>query len=887
MTTSTRFCTRLLPVVLATALSMLATSTTAEPALRPADVGPLLQQGHRALDEWRLQDARAIAVRLSEGLPDVPAVQELVGRVKFHEGDFEGAVQLLRRASEGGAISAHLDLAESTYKETQHSVTFESEHFVLRVPKGKDEVLQGPALMALEKSYDAVTDAFDYRPQGKIAVDVLHDARGLAQLSSLTVKEIETSGTIALCKYNRLMITSPKALARGYGWLDTLAHEFIHLVISEKSHNEVPIWLHEGLAKYSESLWRGQPGLALQPASEALLADALKKKKLITFEQMHPSMAKLPSQNDTALAFAEVFTVIEFLHAKPRKAGGKTRKGYDVTNALIDGLRDGKSMDRALKRASGFTLASMQKAWKRYLKKRKFKLVPGAQPKKLKFVRDARRRATEVDDDDDEAAQDEAKGKKGARFVRLGNLMRRRGHKEAALVEYEKALARQTLPSPMLLNRVAQMYLDQGRTKPAHKLLRKAVRVVPDDPQTHVLLGRRALLDNEHQAAERHYRRATWENPFHPEVYMAFVQIGEATKDDALVDEGRKALRLLQQQASGAEPALKTFGTISITSAPWGQVIVDGRALHRTTPLTDHKLSPGRHVVRVESSTSNEAAVLEIDVKEGAAQRHQLTLKRRSDDDERAYAALLRAQHQDAQERAAKARKEEHLDRGLTGIPFADFEQAVRRIEDLIDGGKSYQAHLDVKRLLQQLDDEVEDNAYQRQWLLVLEVDTLHAQRRHKEAVARVMAKDDKTLSRLPLGHVRRLYDKGLASFREEATPEQVVELAQQCADAAKQGPAPEMAATCLLRALQHLESVHQVELNELPATQLLQLARDDDPQTTPWLVEAVRALLQNHAKTQQAGVKATLLTVKPRVLALASDDPVVQLVQASLQNLQ
>src|SRR5690606_21850179 len=134
-------------------------------------------------------------------------------------------------------------------------------------------------------------------------------ARGLANVSTLTVQEIETSGTIALCKFNRLMVTSPKALARGYSWLDTLAHELIHLVISEKSKNTVPIWLHEGLAKYSESLWRdGVPGLALDPASENLLASAVKKNDLVTFEQMHPSMAKLPSQEKTALAFAEVFT---------------------------------------------------------------------------------------------------------------------------------------------------------------------------------------------------------------------------------------------------------------------------------------------------------------------------------------------------------------------------------------------------------------------------------------------------------------------------------------------------------------------------------------------------------------------------------------------------
>jgi hypothetical protein len=111
-------------------------------------------------------------------------------------------------------------LVESTRKETEGAVPFESEHFIVRTPAGKDELLGPIALWALEKAWASLTQAFDYRPRHKIVVDVLHDARGLAQVSTLTVKEIETSGTIALCKFNRLMITSPKALARGYSWLD-------------------------------------------------------------------------------------------------------------------------------------------------------------------------------------------------------------------------------------------------------------------------------------------------------------------------------------------------------------------------------------------------------------------------------------------------------------------------------------------------------------------------------------------------------------------------------------------------------------------------------------------------------------------------------------------
>ncbi|OGQ25629.1 MAG: hypothetical protein A2138_22555 [Deltaproteobacteria bacterium RBG_16_71_12] len=430
----------------------------------PDDVGARIARVQALLADWQLDEAAAIAERLERELPDVPPVQAVVGAVRFHQGDYQGAVRLLRRASEGGDTVPLLPLAESTLAETRGYVAMESAHFVVRVPPGKDEVLQPIAIEALEAAWSSIGAAFDYQPKHKIVVDILHDARGLASVSTLTQKEIETSGTIAICKFNRLMATSPKALARGYSWLDTLAHEFVHLVVSEQSHNNVPVWLHEGLAKFNETRWRGAPGLALEPASENLLAAALKKDKLITFEQMHPSMAKLPSQADAALAFAEVFTVVEMLEQARADAGARR-----PIAALLEALRDGATLDAALVTATGGDLAALQRQWRAYLKTRAFHLMPGAEPKKLTFVKDARKGATGVEEREDEAALDEAKGKAGRQFVRLGNLLRGQRRLRAATVEYQKAVEQVGLHSPALHNRLAGVYLELARSTPPRR----------------------------------------------------------------------------------------------------------------------------------------------------------------------------------------------------------------------------------------------------------------------------------------------------------------------------------------------------------------------------------------------------------------------------------
>lgn len=601
----------------------------AAPALAADDVARRITAAQDALADWQLDEAAELAAALEKELPDVPPVQAVVGLVRFHQGDYQGALRLLRRAAEnGGDAPQLLALAESTQAETAGFTSMESAHFIVRTPPGKDELLQPIALWALEKAYQEISQAFDYHPKHKIVVDVLHDAKGLASVSTLTVKEIETSGTIALCKFNRLMITSPKALARGYAWLDTLAHEFVHLVVSEKSRNNVPVWLHEGLAKYNESRWRGTPGLALEPASEGLLAAAFKKNKLITFEQMHPSMAKLPSQEDAALAFAEVFTVVEMLERQAPRADGRR-----ATNVLIEGLRDGLDMDRALTQAIGDDLAGLQRDWKRYLGKRAFKIVPGAEARKLTFVKGARSGGSGVEEQEDEAALDEARSKVGRQSVRLGNLLREKRRLKAATVEYEKAVRQIGPRAPALHNRLAGVYIELGALDDAKRVLGDIVSVFPDDPQTHVLLGRVALRGKDWAIAREHYERATWEAPFNPEIHVALYSVAEATKDSALLMRETRALELLAGAARASTDVPghvrdgEPFGILEVRSQPWGRVLLDGLDIGTTTPLVDFRVKPGPHRVRVIDPVSGREQGKAVEVTVGAVARVELALE--------------------------------------------------------------------------------------------------------------------------------------------------------------------------------------------------------------------------------------------------------------------
>ena len=86
--------------------------------------------------------------------------------------------------------------------------------------------------------------------------------------------------------------------------MDTLSHEYVHYLLTKKSRNHLPLWMHEGIAKYLETQWR-EESQYLSPIMETVLSNALKNDYRIPLEAMMPSLAKLKTAEDVQLAYAE------------------------------------------------------------------------------------------------------------------------------------------------------------------------------------------------------------------------------------------------------------------------------------------------------------------------------------------------------------------------------------------------------------------------------------------------------------------------------------------------------------------------------------------------------------------------------------------------------
>jgi tetratricopeptide (TPR) repeat protein len=488
-----------------------------------------LQDAVSALDNEDIAKARAIVEPALAQKDPSPSALAVGGMLRFHEQRYAEAADLLGRS--GLHASGSLDyqrLARTAADVTKSHARAEGEHFVVSYPKGKDEVLVPYVIDALERQRRALEADLGWAPPGKVTIEILNDTRELARMSTLTEDEIKTSGTIALCKFNKLMIVSPKALVRGYDWLDTAAHEYTHYVVTARTNDNTPIWLHEGLAKYSETRWRGAGG-ELSPWSATLLRDAVKKDELVTFEQMHPSMAKLPSQEAAALAFAEVEVAVEYL----QKKGGRA-----LMNRVLDLVRDGKKAELAVADALGVPFNTFLADWKRYMAARPLPEGSQTAEEKLKFKGDPKHGGTHsewADIPDDKARS----------FARLGEILRERGRMAAARIEYAKAIGRAGKKIAVLTDKFALAAMASGREADAEAALVEALRVHPQYAALHLHLARVLVKRKDWASAKAHLLAANSVDPFDPEIHAGLSQVHGAENDEGGAARERRFAQIL------------------------------------------------------------------------------------------------------------------------------------------------------------------------------------------------------------------------------------------------------------------------------------------------------------------------------------------------------
>lgn len=479
-------------------------------ALPPGPDGDAIRAANVAIAELRLEDAERELATLSTVHADDPDALMVRSLLAYHRGDYAVAVTRMERslslapADDDGRVEL-LDQMQRTRETITGFQTRRSQdgRFVVRF-RDEDRVLVPIALRALQAADARLTETLGYRHPGPVRLELVPSPATLARLSTLTVEAIERTGTIALCKWDKLMVTSPRALVRGYAWVDTIAHEYVHLVLARASRDHAPVWLQEGFAKLLERRWRGEPVRAsLDPSGESLLRSARIENRLLPFDRIHPSIALLPSQEDATLAFAQVATFVETFHG---------RHGDEGLRAVIAKLAAGEDARAALSDVASTDWDQLERQWRAAIATRP---DPGEAP----AIRRLRFRRGSSDPDESLEVTERARG-----ALRLGDLLWERRRYGAAAHEYRRAHS--AAPTdPIVATRLARASLQSGDGPGAVTAIETVLSRFPEHAPARALLSAALLAKGDRGRARAEAREATWLNPFDPEPHCVLAEV--------------------------------------------------------------------------------------------------------------------------------------------------------------------------------------------------------------------------------------------------------------------------------------------------------------------------------------------------------------------------
>jgi len=129
---------------------------------------------------------------------------------------------------------------------------------------------------------------------------------------------------------------------------DAIVHELTHVLVGHLTFSclgDVPTWLNEGLAVYSEG--------ELDSSSQQQLDDAIQNDTLLTVRSLSSGFSEVADK--AYLSYSQSFSVTKFL---------VETYGQEKMTALLTSLRDGLTIDEALLQTYGFNVEGLEDEWR-------------------------------------------------------------------------------------------------------------------------------------------------------------------------------------------------------------------------------------------------------------------------------------------------------------------------------------------------------------------------------------------------------------------------------------------------------------------------------------------------------------------------------------------
>ena len=369
-----------------------------------------------AITEIDLERARSWLERIDA---NSPAVVFQRARLAVYLGDCELAAAMLDvpQFLDSKEAVQLAQLAQSCARATVAGLVVEDKErgIWIRFQDDADKVLAPFIFDVAARARDTVGRDLGVDLPRPLRIDMVRDLFSLSAVSGLPVTAAETTGTLAVARWGRVIMLSPRATGLGFPWQDTMAHEITHLMLTRATRDHAPLWLQEGIAKREETRWRAARAFDDPTWADVAARTALMSGRSVGIDKLGPSIAMLPTADAASIAFAEVTSFMDFFLREVGEAG------FRLLLADLRGYGEEGGADAALRSVTGYSLEQWKLRWEQELAK--------PPPPKPATSEPVPRRAARVEDP-----------RELMRRVRLGDLLAGRGHAAPAAVEYELAV---------------------------------------------------------------------------------------------------------------------------------------------------------------------------------------------------------------------------------------------------------------------------------------------------------------------------------------------------------------------------------------------------------------------------------------------------------------
>jgi len=455
-------------------------------------------------------------------------------------------------------------------------VYHETPHFLVKLDKAEDAILWPYIEAMLEPMYETLSRKYAVTPVGPKE----YGERTLVLLypkhEEFSARTMGLPGLSALgaCLGQVITMPSPRLSrlnpANAFNWREVLVHEFTHILTLQKTRYNIPRWLTEGLSVLEEGDTRVK--------WDAMLVQGLANNQLLPIEDLNTGFTRPKFPTQVALCYYHAFLICSYL---------QETCGPDVFVKMLDLYRDGGKTDDILPKVTGKTMKQLNDETLAYVRRYAEQIKMAAPPpdkealKKLEEQAakdeknaglqvqiasgclaagrhdDARKAAARALELDPKAARahavlglialqrdkkpDEARkhflaakaADPGYFFApfHLANLAEQAGRTDEAIAELEAA--RKLYPrffqgGKSLQERLADLYLKQGKPKQAIEALREQVELVGSNPRAQKQLAELLAREGRHADAAAAYIAAVYVDPYDPEIHLAAARAFEA-----------------------------------------------------------------------------------------------------------------------------------------------------------------------------------------------------------------------------------------------------------------------------------------------------------------------------------------------------------------------